>query len=173
MEWNRYNGQGEQAGNPFALQSWSPNTWNLIGRGFAHLKQVVGAGDGVILVAHPDGTMRWFSYTATGNPTSPGPPDSWPTPATHAAAGSGTLTKMFVAPSLGIGLHGMSIFTVEPDGFLRWYRYTGNGEQDPGGTRGWHPNSGNIIGQGWQGVRLVYASANVFFVVTEDNLLRW
>ena len=81
---------------------------------------------------------------------------------------------MFVAPSLGIGLHGMSIFTVEPDGFLPWYRYTGNGEQDLGMRHPrLAPQLGNIIGQGWQGVRLVYASANVFRVVTEDNLLRW
>ena len=173
LEWNRYNGQGEQAGDPLALQSWSPNTGNLIGRGFAHLKQVVGAGDGVILVVHPDGTLRWFGYDGNGEPDITGAAGFVPNSGNTIRSGFENVTKMFVAPRIGIGIHGFNIFTVETDGFLRWYRYTGNGEHDPAGTTGWHPNSGNIVGQGWQGVRLVYASANVFFVVTDDNLLRW
>src|SRR6516162_2024301 len=39
-----------------------------------------------------------------------------------------------------------AIFAVPDDGLLRWYRYDGNGEQDPTGSTGWAPNSGNQIG---------------------------
>ena len=38
---------------------------------------------------------------------------------------------------------------VDPEGYLRWYCYQGNGEPDVAGSRGWHANSGNRIGRGW------------------------
>jgi hypothetical protein len=38
---------------------------------------------------------------------------------------------------------------VEKNGDLRWYWYEGDGTHDPSGGTGWHPNSRNIIGRGW------------------------
>jgi hypothetical protein len=41
------------------------------------------------------------------------------------------------------------IYSVDDDGALTWRRYDGDGEQDPTGSQGWAPNSGNQIGRGW------------------------
>jgi hypothetical protein len=41
------------------------------------------------------------------------------------------------------------IYSVDDDGALTWRRYDGEGEQDPTGSQGWAPNSGNQIGRGW------------------------
>jgi tachylectin len=66
------------------------------------------------------------------------------------------------------------IFNVAPDGALRWYKYSGNGEQDPAGGAGWLPNSGNQIGQGWSGgFRTFLGRGREIFAVGEDGSLRW
>jgi len=53
------------------------------------------------------------------------------------------------------------ILLVQDDGALRWYRYGGNGENDPTGSGlGWHPNSGNFIGKGWQGFRHIFGGSD-------------
>jgi hypothetical protein len=173
LEWNSYKGIGAGAGDPLGLQAWHANTGNLIGRGFAHLKHVVGGGDGVILIVHPDGTLRWFGYEGMGEPDVTGTEGFLPNSGNTIHSGFGDVVRMFVAPRAGPLSSKMSIFAVHSDGLLRWYRYEGNGEHDPSGTLGWHPNSGNPVGQGWLGVRHAHASSNVFFVVTDDGLLRW
>lgn len=173
LEWNSYKGRGELPGDPASVQSWNPNTGNLIGRGFGHLKHVVGGGEGVILIVHPDGTLRWFGYNGRGEPDITGAAGFVPNSGNIIHSGFSDVIRMFVHPHFGALSGTMTIFTVESDGFLRWHRYNGNGEHDPSGTQGWHPNSRNIVGNGWQGVRHVYASGNVFFVVTHDDMLRW
>ena len=40
------------------------------------------------------------------------------------------------------------ILGVEQNGDLRWYCYYGKGDGNRAGTIGWHPNSGNFIGNG-------------------------
>jgi hypothetical protein len=47
------------------------------------------------------------------------------------------------------GEFGHVLFGVQPNGDLRWYKYLGQGEQNPEGSQHWHPNSGNVIGRGW------------------------
>ena len=61
---------------------------------------------------------------------------------------------------------------------MRWFRYLGNGEADPSGGTGWHSNSGNPIGRGWQGLRhlcggLDENSVPVLFGVMHDGHLRY
>jgi len=69
---------------------------------------------------------------------------------------------------------GGAIFNVDPDGALRWYRYDGNGEQDPTGGTGWAPNSGNQIGRGWSaGFRDFFGTSGVIYAVADDGALRW
>jgi hypothetical protein len=66
------------------------------------------------------------------------------------------------------------IFNVAPDGALRWFRYTGNGEQVPDGRTGWAPNSGNQIGRGWSvGFRTFFGTESVIYSVADDGRLRW
>jgi hypothetical protein len=65
----------------------------------------------------------------------------------------------------------MQIFGVAPNGDLHWYSYSGDGELDPAGSVGWHPNSGNRVGGGWQGFDHLHGSGNTVFAVRGDDLL--
>ena len=86
-----------------------------------------------------------------------------------------------------VGVGGGAFLAVRDNGDLLWFRYTGNGEQDPSGTQGFaENNSGNQIGRGFQTVRHLFggvtdrpglegqtAPARVFFFVDENGDLRW
>ncbi|MBB4717106.1 hypothetical protein BJ965_006988 [Streptomyces luteogriseus] len=41
------------------------------------------------------------------------------------------------------------MYGVDQTGIVRWYRYTGQGEENVTGVRGWDPRSGNTIGINW------------------------
>jgi hypothetical protein len=55
---------------------------------------------------------------------------------------------------------GNVVFAVAENGDLLWHRYDGTGVADPNGATGWHPNSGNPIGNGWQGFRQLYGGVS-------------
>lgn len=57
--------------------------------------------------------------------------------------GNGTTPVDSGLPYVGV------IYGVAPNGDLLWYRYSGQGDSDRSGSLGWHPNSGNPIGNGW------------------------
>jgi hypothetical protein len=38
---------------------------------------------------------------------------------------------------------------------------------------GWHPNSGNTIGNGWQNFRHIFTSGDIIFSVRKDGNLLW
>ena len=62
------------------------------------------------------------------------------------------------------------IFAVKPSGDLLYYRYEGNGQSDPSGATGFDPNSGNQIGNGWQGFsRLLGGGDGVIFAVKPNG----
>ena len=66
------------------------------------------------------------------------------------------------------------IYAVRQDGGLRWYEYNGRGEEDPSGNRGWVPNSGNVIGRGWNGfLHLVSGGDGRLYAVAQNGDLRW
>ena len=44
---------------------------------------------------------------------------------------------------------GNAILAIDQDGFLKYFRYQGQGEENPSASTGFHPNSGNKIGNGW------------------------
>jgi hypothetical protein len=49
-----------------------------------------------------------------------------------------------------VGVGGGAFLAVRQDGALLFFRYNGNGEQDPTGTLGFEsPNEGNQIGNGF------------------------
>lgn len=52
------------------------------------------------------------------------------------------------------------IYGVAQDGDLLWHKYEGNGEENPSANRGWHPNSGNQIGNGWHNFQHGAAGTN-------------
>lgn len=69
---------------------------------------------------------------------------------------------------------GRTLYGVGPDGLLRWFRYEGDGRDDTS----WHANSGNPIGNGWQGFRALFGGvredgADVLFGVAQNGDLLW
>lgn len=97
---------------------------------------------GELYGVEPNGDLRWYRYGGTGEPT----PDGrigW-------ASNSGnTIGNGWQAFKFLCGGGDGTLFGVERNGDLRWYKYFGSGESDPAGSTGWHPNSGAQIGRGW------------------------
>ncbi|GAA0623137.1 hypothetical protein HPO96_23370 [Kribbella sandramycini] len=65
---------------------------------------------------------------------------------------------------------GATIYTIDASGALRWHSYsapdTGDGQ--------WHPDSGTVIGSGFQTMRKVaYAGSGIFYTVDSSANLRW
>ncbi|MFG2053248.1 tachylectin-related carbohydrate-binding protein [Micromonospora sp. NPDC048930] len=173
LEWNRYQGHGEPLGAMPGTQVWDGHTGNLIGRGWAAMRQVIGCGDGVIMAIHPNGNLHWYSYSGNGESDVTGAL-GWDLNSGN-VIGNGwqNFRHVFVAPRAGRTTSRLQIFAVAENGDLHWYSYSGNGEHDPSGSLGWHPNSGHRVGNGWQSFRHIHGSGNVFFAVHENGNLLW
>jgi M6 family metalloprotease-like protein len=64
---------------------------------------------------------------------------------------------------------GGTIYAVNDAGQLLWFRDANNN-----GTMNWAPGSGNVIGNGWQGMRhVVSGGGGVLYAVTDTGELRW
>src|SRR5829696_7374566 len=77
--------------------------------------------------------------------------------------GNGTTAVESGLPRVG------TIFGIAPDGDLHWYRYGGQGEQDPSGALGWDANSGNRVGNGWQNFRHVMGCGDGVVLAIQPN----
>lgn len=153
--WYRYDGNGEsnRAGN----SNWRANSGNPIGNGWKNFSHILGAGDGVILAIREDGDLLWYKYEGNGESNRAGN-QRW-----HANSGNTigngwqNFRHVFVQPREGrYRSSHLTLYAVAQNGDLLWYRYEGNGENDRSGRQGWHANSGNPIGNGWQNFRHVF-----------------
>lgn len=64
---------------------------------------------------------------------------------------------------------GHSIYVVTRDAELLWY-----GDVTQNGTPGWAAGSGNLIGEGWNSIRLVFAGgAGIIYAVDNSGYLHW
>jgi tachylectin len=97
---------------------------------------------GAIFNVAPDGALRWFRYTGSGQQDPTGGTDWALNSGNQIGRGWSNGFRTF------FGTENV-IYSVADDGSLRWHRYDGDGEQDPTGSKGWAPNSGNQIGRGW------------------------
>jgi hypothetical protein len=161
---------------------WAANSSNIIGigwNGFRFLcsKPYEGRSSNpnhsaIYAVSH-DGLLRWYRYTGAGesDPNATGlgwHPNSGNTIGIGWSAGHRYMTAISDI-----------ILLVSDEGDLRWYRYFGNGESDPGATGlHWDANSGNIIGKGWQRFRHIFGGSDgrggyVIFAVDEAQDLHW
>ena len=96
---------------------------------------------GRIFAVPTNGDLNWYRYLGHGEPDRSGTL-GWQ-PNSGNPIGNGWQTSgTYSAPAV--------VLAVQPDGDLLWYRYLGDGQADRSGGTGWHPNSGNPIGNGWQ-----------------------
>ncbi|OJD90250.1 hypothetical protein MCCC1A01412_14805 [Bacillus anthracis] len=174
LEWNKYLGQGEPWWHPANEHNWDFNTGNQIGRDFGHMLHVFGCGDGDIMAIHPNGNLHWYSYNGKGELDVNGTLGWHQNSGNVIGNGWQKFIRIFVRPYSGRSSTArLEIFAVEQNGDLRWYSYSGIGENDPSGTLGWHPNSGNRIGNGWQNFRNIHGSGRAIFGIHENGELYW
>jgi hypothetical protein len=168
LDWSRYNESAQSADS-----AWHPNTKNLIGNGWGNVLHAIGCGEGVILAVKPDGLLYWFKYEGNGE-SNVSASHHW-----HANSGNvigrgwANVERIFAGARTGQGGNHLVICAVEKNGDLRWFSYQGNGAHDPTASNGWHPNSGNTIGNGWQNMRHVWGSGSEVFAVAPNGDLRW
>ena len=83
-------------------------------------------------------------------------------------AGNGTTPVDSGLPNVG------RFFAIDDNGFLRFFQYTGRGEQDPTGALGFLPNSGNIIGNGFGDVLHILGGGDgIILAVPQNGALRF
>lgn len=171
LDWHRYEGQGEP--DISGVDDWHVNSGNLIGRGWGTAKHVVGCGDGVIMAVDANGLLRWYRYDGLGERDATGALGWHPNSGHAIGQGWGRLRHVLAFPRAGRPSSRLKMLAITEEGDLRWYCYTGNGEEDPSGTLGWHANSGNRIGNGWGDVLHVHGSGDAIFAVRPDGRLMW
>ena len=186
LTWFRYTGAGEH--DPTGTNGFVENNpGNVIGRGFhsfRHLfvspREAQTTATTIFAVAE-NGDLRWFQYDGHGEHDPTGV-RGFGGPNQSNQIGRGFLDFRHI-----VGVGGDAFLAVRDNGDLLWFRYSGNGEQDPSGTKGFaENNSGNQIGRGFQTVRHLFggvtdrpglegqtAPARVFYFVDENGDLRW
>ncbi|MFB8004971.1 tachylectin-related carbohydrate-binding protein [Nocardia sp. NPDC056000] len=174
LRYYRYLGDG--TADHSGSTGWDTHSGNTIGHGWTDFQHILGMGDGVLMGIQNNGDLRWYRYTGDGTQD--------PAGAVGADANNGNtigngwqnflhvfVRAAFVRP-LGFEPERV-IYAVDHDGFLHWYRYLGTGEHDPSGAIGWHPNSGNIIGNGWFGFKFIVGIGPEIYGVRDDGALHW
>jgi M6 family metalloprotease-like protein len=177
--WYKYLGSGEPDSPATAHANWDSNSGNTIGRGWNGLQHLFPRGDGVIFAVHPNGNLLYYRYDGDGTSDPNATGLNWD-PNSGNTIGTGWANFRFLCSKPYEGRtsthrHNSVIYAVGRDGFLRWYRYFGDGESDPDATGlNWDPNSGNIIGQGWSdGFRYMAAISDIILMVKENGDLLW
>jgi hypothetical protein len=169
-----YTGSGEH--DPSGATGFDGLQGTVIGNGFDTFLHVLGGGDGIILGVTRDGDLTFFRYTGGGEEDRSGTLGFEGNQGTVIGNGFHTFPHIFVAPRDGeTTLPATTIFTVDQQGDLRWFRYTGNGEHDPTGASGFDgPNQGNQIGNGFTNFRhIVGVGGGAFVAVPENGDLLW
>jgi len=168
LEWNRY--VSNAGATAESLGSWDPNTGNFIGRGWGAMRQLLGCGDGAILGVHDDGDLYWYRYAGDGTGDESGGTGWDPRSGGVIAQGWDRFTTVVVLPKAGDATM-IQLFGVAANGDLHWHGYQGDGEPDPTGTVGWHPHSGNRVGNGWQGLDHLVGAGTAILAIRGDELL--
>jgi hypothetical protein len=149
--WFRYSGHGEQDRSG-TLGFEQPNQGNQIGRGFTNFRHIVGVGGGAFLAVPQNGDLLWFQYTGNGeqDPTGAngftGPGNN----SGHQIGRGFTNFRHLFGGFSDVGGPATILYGVRDDGALLFWRYTGHGELDPTGIRGFEgPFQGTQIGRGF------------------------
>jgi hypothetical protein len=176
LRWYRYDGSGQFS--PDGAIGWAANSRNTIGNGWNMFKFLCGGGDGVLFGVEPNGDLRWYRYTAGDGVEDRAGSRGWDGHSMNIIGnGWSGFVSLVCTPKYGPTYRptqpASTLYGVEPDGDLRWYRYVGDGTADRSGSTGWAPNSRNVIGNGWQGFKILTAAGSVLLGVEQNGDLRW
>lgn len=170
--WYRYTGKGDP--DRSGATGWDPASSNPIGNGWQNFTEILGGGDGVMLAIDRAGNMRWYRYLGDGEPDRSAATGWHPNSGNVIGNGWQNFRQVVATPRQGRWQSSrLTIYAVDRAGDLRWYRYDGGGESDPSGHAGWHPNSGNVIGNGWQGFSKLVAIDRTILGIKPNGDLLW
>ena len=149
--WFRYSGDGEPDSSG-TLGFEGPHQGNQIGRGFTNFRHMVGVGGGAFLAVPENGDLLWFQYTGKGeqDPTgASGFTEQGNNSGNQIGRGFTDFRHLF-GGSTDHGGRARIFYGVKNNGDLLFWRYAGNGEQDPTGAAGFDtPFQGTQIGNGF------------------------
>ncbi|HTZ68448.1 MAG TPA: tachylectin-related carbohydrate-binding protein [Roseiarcus sp.] len=174
LRWYRYDGTGQRS--PNGSVGWAQNSRNVIGNGWNGFKFLCGGGDGLLFGVEPNGDLRWYQYTAGDGVEDRAGSRGWDSNSQNIIGnGWANFVHLVCTPKAGrASSHPAStLYGVEANGDLRWYRYVGSGIADRSGNTGWAPNSRNVIGNGWQNFKILFAASSALFGVERNGDLRW
>jgi hypothetical protein len=143
--WYSYTGEGEK--DPSGTLGWAAGSGNQIGNGWSQFRQIHGSGN-TIFAVHDDGRLLWYRYSGHGQPDPTGN-IGWDTKSGNPIGNGWQGMKHVFGGVDDIGGFGNVIMAANEFGKLFWYKYSGSGESDISGTKGWEPQSGKAIGTGW------------------------
>lgn len=145
LRWYKYIGDGteDRTGNT----GWVQNSGNVIGNGWQNFKILTAASE-ILFSVEQNGDLRWYCYQGDGTSDPSGNTGWHPNSRNIIGQDWNRFSRIVGGPDDRYGF-GITLYAVEPNGDLYWYKYLGNGEANPSGTTGWHPNSGTQIGRGW------------------------
>jgi hypothetical protein len=156
VEWS--SGLAPLTADNFAILAYGGNGTTPVDSGLPRVGEIYGI--------KRDGPLLWYRYNGSGGPQTS---RDWDRNSGHTIGIGWNQMLHLIARGDGV------LLAVEPNGELRYYEYGGHGEDDPRATGlGWHPNSGNIIGQGWsEGHRCMAAISDIILLASEQGQLRW
>ena len=169
LHWYRYDGSDHRG--PTILRGWHPNSGNIIRRGL-NVRHVLGCGNEVILTVEANGDLVWHAYGGGGDEDVTGTNGWHPNSGNPIGNGWNGFRHLVVLAQRREPSRPIRVLAVDLADDLRWYAYAGEGESDISGASGWHPNSRNRIGNGWNFLRL-HGSGDVLFAVDAAGDLRW
>lgn len=173
LRWYRYDGAGQST--PEGTVGWGSNSGNVIGNGWNEFMFLCGGGSGRLFAVDRSGDLHWYAYNGDGT-QDPGGALGW-SGSQRIGTGWNEFTSLVCTPggmrSAGAPYVAPVLYGVEPGGDLRWYRYDGNGEEDPSGRTGWAPGSGNTIGNGWEHFQILFSAGGALLGVEPNGDLRW
>jgi hypothetical protein len=175
LRWYNYLGAGQLS--PDASVNWANNSGNRISSGWQIFKFLCGGGDGHLFAIEQNGDLRWYGYKAGDGVEDPNATRGWESNSGNIIGnGFGNFLSVVCTPLAGPTYHTLTpctLYCIEPNGDLRFYRYVGDGTADRTGRTGWAPNSGNRIGNGWNNFRAVFTAGQILFGVEPNGDLRW
>ncbi len=170
LQWFRYDGSGQQSAD--GSNGWAGNSGKVIGSGWTSPKFVCGGGDGVLFSVRENANLLWHRYVGEGTADPTGATGWAPKSGNAIGRGWAGFLNLVCTPKAGTS-PASTLYGVQPNGDLLWYRYVGDGTADPTGGTGWAPKSGNPIGRGWHGFKILAAASDVLFGVEQNGDLRW
>lgn len=177
LHWYCYSGNGES--DVTGTLGWDANSGNVIGNGWQNFQRIfvaprAGAASSrlQIFAVAQNGDLHWYSYSGNGE-HDPSGFLGWD-PNSGNRIGNGWQNFRHIHGSANV------FFAILENGDLLWYSYNGEGVDDVSANTGWHPNSGNPIGNGWQNMQHVFGGVidsrgfgHVIMAVDQNGDLRW